>query len=352
MSQEDVVGLGLVGIGSWSGIIASAVARSKKVKLVTCFSRTPEKRSAYSKAYGCDQESSYEDLLKRKDVDGVLLTTPNAAHAEQTLLAAQSGKHVFVDKPIANTLADGQRTVEACEKAGVVLLVGHDMRRLSGFRKMKELIDNGAIGKPVMVESNFSASIGHELTPAKWRWYGDDSGCPAGALMTMGVHHADTLNHFFGPIEKVYAYFNKLYIPAEVEDVSMTIFQFESGLLGYLGSSYTVPRTNWVQIYGTEAKLLCTVSLPNVTFDEYLKVWTVVDRYTTLQISGKGGDRPEEIPLPIGDPILEEIDEFADCIRKGTKPETDGKGALVALSLIRASIESARTGKQVRLADL
>jgi len=352
MNPGDKVGLALIGIGSWSSILCGAVARSKRTKLVTCYSRTPEKRAAYSKKYGCDQEKSYEDLLKRKDVDGVILTTPNAAHVEYAVLAAQHGKHVFVEKPIANTLADGKKIVESCRKAGVVLFVGHDMRRLSGFRKMKEFMDTGAIGKPVMAESNFSAPMGFELTSDKWRWYGDDSGCPAGALMTMGVHHADTLNHFFGPIEKVFAFFNKLYIPAEVEDVTMTIFQFESGVLGYLGSSYATPRTNWVKVYGTEGRLSCSVSLPNLPFDEYLKVWTVVDRYTTLKLIGKGKDQPEEIPLPIGDPILEEIDEFADCIQTGAQPETGGEGALVALILIRAAIESARTGKRVKFPDL
>ena len=349
MDKKDTARLALIGIGSWSPIIADAVARSKTAKLVTCFSRTPEKRVAFSKKYGCDQEKSFEDVLERNDVDGVFLTTPNAIHAEQTVLAAQHGKHVFVDKPIANTLADGKKMVKACEKAGVVLSIGHDMRRLSGFRKMKELIDGGAIGQPVMAESNFSATLGNELTPDKWRWYGDDSGCPAGALMTMGVHHADTLNHFFGPIEKVFAYFNKLYIPADVEDVTMTIFRFESGVLGYLGSSYSIPRTNWLYAYGTDAKLMCSVSLPDVSFDEYLKVWTVVDRFTTLKRFQKGNGRPEEIALPIGDPILEEIDEFANCIRTGKKPETDGQGALKALALIRAAIDSARTGKPVGL---
>lgn len=352
MGKDDVVRLGIVGIGSWSRVIADAVARSKKAKLVTCYSRTPEKRAGYSKKYGCDQEKSYEDVLKRKDVDGVLLITPNAVHAELAVLAAQYGKHVFVDKPVANTMADGRRMVGACEKTGVVLIVGQDMRRLSGFRKMKDLIEKGIIGKPVMVESNFSARLGFELTPDKWRWYGDDSGCPAGALMTMGVHHADTLQYFLGPIKSAFSYFNKLYIPADVEDVTMTIFKFESGVLGYLGSSYATPRTNWINVYGTEATLLCSVSLPNVPFDEYLKIWTVVDRYTTLQMFEKSKDKAENVPLPVGDPILEEIDEFADCIRTGAKPETDGKGALAALALIRAAIESAKTGKQVNLADL
>ena len=167
--------------------------------------------------------------------------------------------------------------------------------------------------------------------------------------MTMGIHHADTLSHFLGPIEKVFAYFNKLYLQAPVEDVTMTIFQFESGVLGYLGSSYVTPRTNWVYVYGTEAILSCTVSLPNLPFDEYLKIWPVVDKYTLLQLFDKDKDNPEIVPLSIGDPILEEIDEFADCIRTGEKPETDGQGALTALALIRAAIDSARTGRPVDL---
>jgi predicted dehydrogenase len=349
MSDKDRVGLALIGIGSWSGVIANAVQRSKKARMVTCYTRNPGKRAAFSRKYECEQETSFEDVLKRDDVEGILLTTPNAIHAEQAVSAAQKGKHVYVDKPIANTLADGSRMVEACEKAGVVLLVGHDMRRLSGFRKLKELMDQGAIGKPVMVESNFSARLGFELTADKWRWRGDDSGCPAGALMTMGVHHADTLQHYFGPVKKVFAFFNKLYSQADVEDVTMTTFQFDSGVLGYLGSTYVSPRANWIYAYGTDGHLSCTLSLPNLPFDEYLQVWSVVDRYTSLQLYDKSKDKPETIPLAVGDPILEEIDEFADCIRTGKEPETDGRGALAALALIRAAIESARTGRPVEM---
>jgi predicted dehydrogenase len=348
MLKPDVVRLAQIGLGAWSRIIADGVERSKKARLVTCYTRNPEKREAFSKKYGCDQEKSFEDVLKRDDVDGILLTTPNAIHAEHAVLAAQHGKHIYVEKPIANTLTDGKKMVDACQEAGVVLLVGHDMRRLSGYRKIKELIDQGAIGKPAIVESNFSAGTGFILTPAQWRWYGDDSGCPGGALMTMGVHHADTLQYCFGPVKKVSAFFNKLYIPADVEDVNVTIFQFESGVLGYLGSTYVSPRVNWINAHGTDAILSCTVGLPMTSNrEEYFKVWPVVDNYTTLQLFEKNKDKPEKIPLSIGDPILEEIDEFADCIRTGKKPETDGEVALAALALIRAAIESARTGRPV-----
>jgi len=349
VNNKNLVRLGLIGIGAWSTVIANGAKKSEKAELVACFTRNPEKRREFSKKHGCDQEKSYEDVLKRDDIDGVLLTTPNAVHAEQTVLAAQYGKHVFVDKPIANTMADGKKMVEACQKAGVVLMVGHDMRRLAGNRKAKELIEGGAIGRPIMIEANFSHSLGFNLTPKDWRWRGDDSGCPAGSLLTMGVHHADTLNYFFGPIKTAFSYFNKLYIAADVEDVTTTIFQFESGTLGYLGSNYASPKAHWIHIYGTKANLLCTLSLPEVPFDEYLNIWPVVDRYTRLLLFEKGKDGAKDIPLTEGDPILEEIDEFAHCIQTGARPETDGQGALAALALIRAAIESARTGKQVKI---
>ncbi|NIN01413.1 MAG: hypothetical protein GTO24_25975 [candidate division Zixibacteria bacterium] len=203
-----------------------------------------------------------------------------------------------------------------------------------------------------MVEANFSHSLGFELTPEKWRWRGDDSGCPAGALMTMGVHHADTLRYLFGPIKRAFAYFKKLYISAEVEDVTTTLFQFESGMSGYLGCNYASPKANWIYAYGTEANLLCTLSLPQVSFDEYLNIWPVVDRYTRLLLFEKGKEGAKEIALTERDAILEQIDEFADCMRTGNRPETDGEGALAALALIRAAIESARTGKQMELGAL
>lgn len=347
MTPKGRAGLAQIGLGAWSFAIANAVVKSEKAKLVTCYTRTPEKRKAWSEKYGCDQEGSYEDVLKRDDVDGVILTSPNAVHAEQTVLAAQHGKHVFVDKPIANTIADGKIIVEACEKAGVLLMVGHFMRRWKGYRKLKELLAKGTIGDPIQAEANLSHSLGFALTPEAFRWRGDDLGCPGGSLMTMGIHHVDTFIHLFGPIKTAFSYFSKLYIEAPVEDVTATILQFESGVLGYLGSNYDCPKANWMYVYGTEANLLCTVTLPELPFDEAMIRLQDVDRDTRVQLFEKGKTGSRDISIDVGNPILEEIDEFADCIQTGAKPETDGQGSLEALALIRAAIESAQTGQQV-----
>jgi len=227
----------------------------------------------------------------------------------------------------------------------VTLLIGHVHRRHAANRKVKGLIDDGAIGKPIMVEANLSSGQGWDLTPGEFRWRGDDSGCPGGALMTIGSHQADTLNYIFGPIKSVFAFFNRLYIPAPVEDVTTTIFRFESGILGYLGCNFASPRTNWMRVYGTEANLLRTVARVDRRFDAEREQGP--DQSTRLELFEKGNTEPKEVPLIIGDPLLEEIDEFADCILTGRRPETDGASSLKALALIRAAIESARTGRPV-----
>jgi predicted dehydrogenase len=339
--------LGISGLGAFAIPIADTVRRSKKAELTACFDVLPERRITFSENYGCAPEKSYEDMLRREDLDGILLVTPNAVHAEQTELAAHYGKHIYVEKPIANTLTDGKKMIEACAKAGVTLMVGHVQRRHAGNRKAKELIDAGAIGKPVMVEANLSSGQGWELTPDQFRWRGDDSGCPGGALMTMGVHQADTFNYIFGPIKTVFAFFNKLYIPAPVEDVTTTVLQFDSGILGYLGCNFTSPRTNWMYVYGTEANLVRRISRPDQKFSEQVKLAGSIDSFTRLELFPKGKDQAQDIPLTVGDPMLEQIDEFADCILTGRKPETDGPSSLKALALIRAAIESAKTGKPV-----
>jgi 1,5-anhydro-D-fructose reductase (1,5-anhydro-D-mannitol-forming) len=347
--EKERVRLALVGTGAWSGAVGKAMVRSHKAKLVTCFDPIREKAEAFSAKFGCDREESYERVLERKDIDGVHIISPNAVHAEQTKLAAQHGKHVFVEKPIANTMGDGRRMIEACQNAGVVLMVGHHLRRLAGFRKVKELVDGGAIGDPIQAEANFSQNLGFALTPESFRWRGDDSGCPAGSLMTLGIHHADLFNYLFGPIKSVFSYFNKLYVEAPVEDVTATVFQFESGVLGYLGSNYASPKALWMYIYGVKANLVCSVTLQELPFEEYLLRWQAIDQDTSVQIVEKGRTGFKDVPIMGGNPILEEIDEFADCIQTGKRPETDGEGALAALALIRAAIESSKTGRPVML---
>ena len=343
MSNKKVR-IGISGLGWFVPVLANAIRKSGKTEIVTCFTRTPEKRKAFSERYACDQDETFEAMVRRDDVDAVVLVTPNAVHREQTEIAARHGKHVFVEKPIAKTLEDGRSMIDACKRAGVVLMVAHVARRHAGNRMAKKLLDSGALGKPMMVEANVSSDQGVGLVPEEFRWRNDDLGCPAGPLMTMGVHHADTLNYLFGPVKSVFSVFAHRHIAAPVPDVTTTVLQFESGVLGYLGSTFASPRTNWLHIYGTEANLVRTwVDADRNAAPERRRS---VDENTRLELIRAAGS-PEPVELAIGDPMLEQIDEFADCVREGRQPETDGESALRALALIRAAIRSAETGRPV-----
>lgn len=347
MSNGKRIRMGISGLGAFGRVIATAAKGCKDAELVTCFDPKAENRAKYSAQFGIEQETSYEAMVKRADIDAVLLVVPNVLHAPQTVLAAEHGKHVYVIKPIANTIDDANKMIAATDKAGITFMVGHPRRRQSASRKARELVVQGAIGKPIMVEANASSWQGFELTPDQFRWRGDDSGCPGGSLMTIGVHDIDMFNYIFGPIKSVFSLFNKLYIPAEVEDVTTTVCQFESGILGYLGSNFASPRTDWMYIYGTDANLLWTVPPFDLPFEERAKSNAVKPQTRLLMYEKGKGER--EIPLEPNDPHADEMDEFCRCIRTGAKPETGGREGLAALAFVRAAIDSARTKQLIEL---
>jgi len=340
-----MIRLALIGCGNFADSLAAALQKSRKAKLAVCCDPLPERREHCSRTYGGESEESYSRILERKDIDGVVLATPNALHPDQTLLAARHGKHVFVEKPIANTLSDGRKMEAACQGSGVVLMVGHLRRRSAGIRKAKELIGGGAIGDPVMVEANVSGDSGFSLTPGKFRWRGDDTGCPGGALMTSGIHHVDSVHYLLGPVKSVTASFKRLYIAAPVEDVNMALFELDSGVPGYLRATYSSHYDNWLTIHGTRAKLHWFVAPPVPPTGKFFHNQ---DRYTRLQLTEKGQASVDVSFSPV-DPVLEELDEFADCISTGGRPETDATGALSALAFVRAAIDSARSGKKIEV---
>ena len=348
---EKPVGIAIVGIGMWCKALATVMQKSGAFKMVTCFTRTKAKRDEFAAAFQCGQDSSYEDVLKRQDVEAILLTTPNSAHGDMTVKAAEHGKHVLVEKPIANRVSDARRMIEACRKHGVVLSVAHNQRRLAGYRKIKAMIQAGSLGKVVMAETNFSHNGGFRLTPQMWRWYEEE--CPGGPMMTLGVHPAETLQYLLGSVQSVSAFFNRLCLQTEIIDTGAAVLQFESGALGYLGSNFVTPWVNYCNIYGTEANLYLIVELPARRPDEtpgqYGDHWNYADRKSVLHLKRKGEDQKIKVDLEPGEILTEEVNEFADCIRDHKVPETGGPEGLQALAVILAAIQAARTGQAVSL---
>ena len=145
-----------IGMGWWSDVLADAVKRSGKLSIAGCYSRSADKRDKFAAKYGCRAFPSYEAVLAERSIEAIINTTPNAAHLETTRAAAEAGKHVFLDKPIANTISDARAITQACRKAKVVLALGYQRRRESHFRWIKRQIVEGGFGKLVNAEDRKS----------------------------------------------------------------------------------------------------------------------------------------------------------------------------------------------------
>ena len=222
--------------------------------------------------------------------------------------AANAQKHIFIDKPIANNVKQATEMVKCCEENHVILSVGHNFRKSSCYRRIKEMINDGSIGKVVSVEGNLSHDGGLNLSPKDWRWF--QNKCPSGPLIQLGIHQIDTLNYLLGPVKKVSAFSNHLYTPAEIKDVAVILLEYKSGILGYVGTNYVSPLISFTNIMATGANLFC-------------------ENREKLYIQKKGSGNKENVVLENIDTELAEIDEFASCIRDGKKPEVDGKTAIV-----------------------
>jgi predicted dehydrogenase len=317
------VGLALIGPGGmWGPQIAAAVERAEGLRLVTCFGRDDERRHAFAEEHRVAAADSFEAAVEHADVEGVLLVTPNDLHAEQALACAERGRHVFVEKPIADTVKAGERMRDAFAAAGFVLAVGHGMRRLGAARKVKELVDEGVLGRVVLAEANWSLTS--RLTPAAWRWYRERA--RGGPLLQLGVHHADTLAYWLGPVRRSYGAFAHLAIEAEIDDVGVVGLEFESGPLGVIAGSYVSPRRYFLRLHGTHATL---------DYELDMSVWPraeLADEATTLSLRSAEGESSVEFPRR--DPLAEELEEFGRAVRGDAVPETGAEEGLAALKVI------------------
>ncbi len=349
----EPVRVAAVGLGRWANVLADAYTRSDKVKLVSCFSRNPAKRDAFSARYGCGQDESLEALLKRDDIEGVIVTVPNDQHADVIEQAAAAGKHVYVEKPIAIDLGDGLRIKRATEAAGVVFLCGHSARRLGGLRTIKNFIETGEIGDVSMIEATFANERGLELKATDWR--GDPSKAPGGPLTQLGVHQIDNLQYLLGPVKQVFCFGKPMYTKVPNETVLQTVMEFENGRMAYLGTNWACPGHFMLNVYGTKS---------NLFYDLDFSWWSnsnTTDEHSQLLRTqfASFGDDPDDRVLEKGlvtfaatDHLRDEIDDFANAVRTGEPVEIDADFAVRNLAVVIAALRSAHEGRMVTIAEV
>jgi predicted dehydrogenase len=329
------VNVGIVGLGRWAKVLTRAAKQSDKIKIISGYSRSEEKRSAFAKELGVPAAPDMKTMLADPEIKGVILTVPNEQHLPMAEQVARAGKHVYTEKPIAQTLEDGLKIAALEKQHGVTVTVGHSARLMAGIRIIKERIEAGELGRVAFLEANFSNERALELTPQTWRWYKDRA--PGGPLSQLAIHQFDVLHMLGGEVHEVSSMASKLSpVGAEVDDQSMTLVRFKDGKIGYVGSCWTSPGIFAVRVFG--AKGLMHYEIDFGTWDTP----HLLHKNSVLYIQrGKDGwGKREEIKLPESDMFRAELEAFAGSCLSGKPNELTAHNGNVAVAMTNAALKS------------
>ena len=270
--------------------------------------------------------SDWRELLKCADVDAVHIATPVNLHREQVIAAAEAGKHVMCDKPMALSPAECADMIAACKSNGVHLQVCFLMRFGSVYRQLKEMVSEGRFGE--IIEARATIFKGLPITDDAWRVKKELGG--GGPLMDLGAHSIDLLTYLTGPVKTAYAISMNRASTWDVEDSISVLMRSESGAACVVGHSFKAPGGDTVvEIQGTKAS--AQVSTPPGT------------KQAVLRISDTDGITTE--PVPFENFYQLQVEHFADCLSGKADPLAPGEAGLHNMAIIEAAYRSCESGK-------
>lgn len=334
--------LGLLGSGYMGRTYAECIAKyNNRGKLVAVAGGT--RASGLAADYSVAHEPTYEALLGRSDVDAIVISTPHGAHRDQVVKAAQHGKHVLVEKPMATSVADCDSMITACRKAGVILEVVKTIRFRGVIVRAKRLIDEGKLGQIRMIRGQ-SLATGYFTTEKPWA---TEEG-QGGPSLDMGTHNFDLMRFFTGSEAKLVFGQVVSYSPLKTLGLSaMTQITFKNGVMAQQWTCFEMPP-------------------PNIP-DSYHR-YTVVGEKGILEIDGYGalrlgtGDSWETVweqpPMDFFNRPLDwvrleafatQTQHFIDDILDGRPPMTTGEDGRAAVEIVEASWLSTQKGIAVKL---
>ncbi|MBI1389418.1 MAG: gfo/Idh/MocA family oxidoreductase [bacterium] len=225
-----MIRIGLIGAGNVGRAHAETFRHLPGVKLAAVADSHPANAKAVADAYKADALTESQALIERDDIDVVVIASPTPFHAFQARNAAQAGKHVYLETPVARTLKDGREAVEAARQSGVVMTVGHTLRCYSEYEGMRARVQGGAIGTPGVIRLS-------RRTPHPRGWYANIA-ASGGAILDGMIHELDYLLWTFGPVERIYC--RGLYGRRELDrlDYALAVLRMKSGAIAHVETSW------------------------------------------------------------------------------------------------------------------
>jgi len=318
----------IVGLGRWGqNYVNSVQGASTRVRFTRAVVRTPDKSREFADKHGLRLSTDYAELLADPAIRMIVLATPNSQHPAQIIAAAQAGKAVMCEKPLALTRADAERAVRACKEAGVLLGVGQDKRYWPSMQELKRVVDSGVLGEVLHVEGHFSNENASKKLQYGWRESPAES--PGGSITATGIHVLDAFINLIGPLRRVSAQHILKRPPPESLDTLSLTFEFANRVSGVLCGVRATPLFWRVHVFGNQGS--AEAAGPNELI---------------VRMSGGKVERRTFEPV---NALRANLEAFADAI-EGRVEYPISTGQMVdVIAALEAIVASVGTGKAVEL---
>jgi predicted dehydrogenase len=269
-------------------------------------------------------------LLREDDCDAVIVTSANACHKQHVIAAARAGKHILCEKPIATTIRDAGKMIDACKGAGVKLQIAFPVRYSPAIRRAKAILGEKKAGRILAVKAT-----NHGSMPGGWFVERNLSG--GGAIMDHTVHVADLLRYLLGEeITEVYAEKTTRLYPLKVEDCGLLMLRFSGGSFVSLDTSWSRPPS--YKIWG-DVTLSFKGTRGNISIDCFPRVLHIYQNKNMKHSTMSGGDNLDQAL----------IEDFADCLRNNREPGITGEDGIKALEVVIAAYRAIRERRPISL---
>ena len=323
------LGVAIFGAGRAGHAHARAISQAAGTRLIAVFDSDGERAAAFAEAYGCQAFTNSDEVLKRLDVDLVMVALPNFLHERATLDAASARKHIFVEKPMADTVEECDRMLDAVEKAGVQLLVAHSQRYFSSTIRTREIIQTGELGRPVFATDTWYKNFG---LAGRLPWF-LDRGSGGGMWLMNGAHMVDrTCWVLDSEVASVRAWIGSPFHHLTADDANLAFLQLRNGL--HASIVHTGYQSRGVD--KCEVEITCTNGM--LVFDSYSN---------RLAVERDGAYTPIEVRRV--DPFAEELKNLVGAINGTEALRVSPVWGRHIVEVLLAAEESSRTGREVAI---
>jgi len=288
-----MINTAIVGLGWWGQTLVKAARDfGAPLKFTRAVTLEPDTVGDFAREYRLRIGTSFDEVLADPDIKAVILATPHTRHRAQVEAAAAAGKHIYCEKPFALSKADAEAALAACQRAGIVIAVGHHFRLMPSMRVLAEVAASGALGTIMHAEGNYSHDWLASYPADSWRLRTEEA--RAGGMTGMGIHVLDCFRDLVGPMKRIAALSTSRALKLETGDTTAALIEFENGATGALATTMKTPFVWRIALYGE------TCWAESVS--------------ETRAIVRRAGQEPEVIDRPAENHLGRNLDYFAKAV--------------------------------------